>query len=102
VAADLDDTPTAPIPSDLHKGSIESARQRFGDCGSNGSVALSVVTVCDLTRGGCGSRVKSARPYIRLFDHLGLGVDFLGAPVVVREGECGGGGVDVQVEAAGE
>jgi hypothetical protein len=46
--------------------------------------------------------VKSARPYIRLFDHLGLGVDFLGAPVVVREGECGGGGVDVQVEAAGE
>jgi hypothetical protein len=35
-------------------------------------------------------------------DHLGLGVDAFGASVVVREGERGGGGLDVQVEAAGE
>lgn len=31
-----------------------------------------------------------------------LGVDSLGASVVVREGDSGGGGLDVQVEAAGE
>ncbi len=36
------------------------------------------------------------------FDHLCLGVDSLGAPVVVREGDSGGGGLDVQVKAAGE
>ena len=36
------------------------------------------------------------------FDHLGLGVDSLGAPVVVRHGECGRGGLDVEVQAAGE
>ena len=36
------------------------------------------------------------------FDHLGLGVDSLGASVVVRKGERGGGGLDVQVQAAGE
>ena len=36
------------------------------------------------------------------FDHLGLGVDSLGAAVVVREGEGGGGGLDVQVQAVGE
>ena len=36
------------------------------------------------------------------FDHFGLGVDSLGASVVVREGERGGGGLDVQVQAAGE
>jgi len=36
------------------------------------------------------------------FDHLGLGVDSLGASVVMREGERGGGGLDVQVKAAGE
>jgi len=36
------------------------------------------------------------------FDHLGLGVDSLGAAVVVREGERGGSGLAVQVEAAGE
>ena len=36
------------------------------------------------------------------FDHLGFGVDAFGAAVVVREGDSGGGGLDVQVEAAGE
>jgi hypothetical protein len=41
-----------------------------GDCKNNVSVALSVVTVRSLIRGGCGgarsSRVKPARPYICL------------------------------------
>jgi hypothetical protein len=36
------------------------------------------------------------------FDHLGFGVDSFGASVVVREGERGGGGLNVQVKAAGE
>ncbi len=36
------------------------------------------------------------------FDHLGLGAGSLGASVVVREGERGGGGLDVEVKAAGE
>ena len=36
------------------------------------------------------------------FDHLGLSVDSFGASVLVREGERGGGGLAVQVKAAGE
>jgi hypothetical protein len=35
-------------------------------------------------------------------DRLGLGVDSLGPAVVVRQGERGGGSLDVQVEAPGE
>jgi hypothetical protein len=35
-------------------------------------------------------------------DHLGLGVDSLGASVLVREGERGGGGLEIQIQAAGE
>ena len=35
-------------------------------------------------------------------DHLGPGADSFGAAVVVREGEPGGGGLAVQVQAAGE
>ena len=36
------------------------------------------------------------------FDHLGLGVNSLGAAVVVRHRDRGRGSLDVQVEAAGE
>jgi hypothetical protein len=35
------------------------------------------------------------------FDHFRLVVDAFRSPVVVREGDCGGGGLDVEVEAAG-
>ncbi len=35
-------------------------------------------------------------------DHLGPGVNAFGAAVVVREGDTGGGGLDVQVKAAGK
>jgi len=45
---------------------------------------------------------EAGAPVHLSFDHLGLGVDSLGASVVVREGERGGGGLDVQVKAAGE
>jgi hypothetical protein len=47
--------------------------------------------------------VKPARPYICLLIILVFyGVDSLGAAVVVRHRERGGGGLDVQAEAAGE
>ena len=36
------------------------------------------------------------------FEHLGLAVDAFGPPVVVRERERGGGGLDVEIETSGE
>ena len=72
-------------------------------CQIFGSVALSVVTLRDLIQGGSGDGGVEAGAAEHLpFDHFRFVVDAFGSPVVVRERERGGGGLDVEFEAAGE
>ena len=74
------------------------------DCDFKGSVTLSVVTDCGVTEQDPVAEEGEAGAAVHLpLDHLGLFcVDSFDAAVVVRHRERGGGGPDIQVEAAGE
>jgi hypothetical protein len=46
--------------------------------------------------------IEAGAPVHLPFEHFRLAVDAFCPPVVVREGESGGGGLDVEVQAASE